>query len=835
MIISRSQSASTSVEVLPSQNLEPSVPITAPATESQEAHLQRSYAHDATVVLVGGRGTGKSSLAVIASTFLQRPCIDADDYFRQKTGISRTQYKERDGATNYARLEPRIMQSMLSTHSTGYVIVCGPSAISNHGRQLLMKYAETHPVVHILRGIESALRYLGIADHALFTRLHDRSELFFRSVANCEFYNLSEEFEALGAGDSWHETSGGFAKMRRFEYPFLRLKGVEAEFIRFLRITFKESRSQQHQISSGDRYDLASILRSSHTYVLSLSLSELQARVVTEEGFNCGADAFELKVDLLCHDEEGVSSVPASLLEEISRLVAIVRRYFDGPIIYHVETPSDRPVRAISVTRSIAEDGLRYLELLKHGLRLAPEFITVNLKWVNQDVLNLLGTRRGIRLISHFHDQIPGSGGWDSHSRHATYNRALSMRCDMVRLTQPATCTEDNFDVLRFVNYISQTKAADGTSPYLIAYNTGVLGRISCCFNKIFTPVYSQEVQENAAFFSSRDLIPSLTLQQAQHSLYSCFLHNSLKFWIVGNDVSYSLSPAMHNAAHRSCGLPHQFGICQISSITELQDLAKDPYLGGCSIAQGYRVSVLPLLHSMSSHAKALGAVNTLIPIRSSWDPASPPPLSFYHQRNQAGAVIGLYGDNTDWVGIQRCVRQYLSPANVICQESTSLVIGAGAVARASIYALIRLGVPKILIWNRTPENGTALAEHFNRLQSSEDLAKISDAPTKAQETTAHNIRRSNVEFINSLDHEWPLGYRQPTIIVSCVPGRANITLSTKWLKSPTGGVMIDVSLRSSFPAKFQLTNLFIAGIQTSTHTFVDADTQSCTERLGGS
>lgn len=799
MVVSRSHSASTSVEVLPAQLLKPSVPTIPPRIESQEEYLPRSYSLDATVVLVGGRGTGKSSLAVIASTTLQRPCIDADDYFRQETGISRIQYKERDGA-DYARVEPRIMQSMLSAHSTGFVIVCGPSAISNSGRQLLMKFAETHPVIHILRNIESVLKYLGTTDHALFTRLHGRSEPFFRSVANWEFHNLSEEFEALGAGELWDETSRGFATARRFEYPFLRLKRVEAEFIRFLRIIFTAGRSQRHQILTDERYDLASILRSSHTYVLSLSLSELQARVVAEEGFNCGADAFEFKVDLLCHDYESVRTATTSVLEEISRLVAIVRRYFDGPIIYHVETPSDLLIPAISATRSMAEDGLRYLELLRNGLRLAPEFITVNLQWANQDVLDLLATRRGSRLIGHFHDQIPGTGGWDSRSRHTVYNRALSMRCDLVRLTQPATCTEDNFDVLRFINYISHTKPADGTSPYLIAYNTGILGRISCCFNKIFTPVYSQEVKKDTAVFSSHVLTPSLTLQQAQHSLYSCFLHNSLKFWIVGKDVSYSLSPAMHNAAYRSCGLPHKFGICQMSWITELQDLLKDPYLGGCSVAQGYRVSVLPMLHSMSSHAKAIGAVNTLVPIRSSWDPSSPPPLSFYHQRNQAGPVIGLYGDNTDWIGIQRCICQYLSPANVIREESTSLVIGAGAVARASIYALIRLGVPKILIWNRTPENGKALAEHFNHLQSSGSLANISDMLYNARETTAHGICRSDVGIINSLDHEWPLGYRQPTIIVSCVPGRANITLSSKWLKSPTGGVMIDVSLRDFIP-----------------------------------
>jgi shikimate 5-dehydrogenase/shikimate kinase len=806
-------------------------------TDVPEAPSPSQFSHRASIVLVGGKGAGKSSLAVIASTTLNRSCIDGDDYFHQKTGMSRSQYKQKNGTAEYARLELRIMHSLLYHHTTDSVIVFGISSITTRGGQLLVKYAKTHPVIHVVRDLKSVLRHLGTSDQGRITRLHDLSEPFFRSVANCEFHNLSEDFEAMKAGRPWHETSAGHAPMRRSEYPFLRLKRVEVEFMRFLHIVLGERMFQQHQPYFEDSYDLAWMLRSSHTYVLSLSLSELQGRVVVEEGFNCGADAFELRVDFHCPDNENVPSSSISMLEDISRLFAVLRRHFDGPIIYHVETSCDLPISASYSPRSSAEDTQRYLELLRHGLRLAPEFITVNLKWADPDVLGLLATRNNIKLIGHYHNSSPWTGAWNSPSQYAMYDRALSMRCDLVRLTQPATSAEDNFDALQFANRINRSKPANSTSPYLSAYNTGTLGRTSCCFNQIFTPICSQEAQQqNVELCDGHDLSPSLTLQQAQKSIYSGFVHNSLKFWVVGTDVSYSLSPAMHNAAYKSCGIPHQFGIRQISDITELQGLVKDPHLGGCSIAEGFRISILPLLHSMSPHAKAIGAVNTLIPIRTYfWDPAEPPPLSFYHQRNQAGPVVGLYGDNTDWIGIQRCVRQFLSPANAICQATTALVIGAGAVARASIYALLRLGVQRIMLWNRTPENTTVLAEHFNRFGSNIDSTGDNDTSKEAEMTTASSMCTNRVETINSLDQEWPPGYKQPTVIVSCVPARANLVLPSNWLKSPTGGVVVDVSREKPFQKKFQLITSFIVGIQTSTHSPINADSQPCTKWMGDS
>lgn len=149
----------------------------------------------------------------------------------------------------------------------------------------------------------------------------------------------------------------------------------------------------------------------------------------------------------------------------------------------------------------------------------------------------------------------------------------------------------------------------------------------------------------------------------------------------------------MHNVAFAKLGLPHKYLIAEKNNIEEYQAVLNGPTFGGASIARPFKVDIIRYLRKLSKHAHAIGAVNTII-----------------------STPTGPVGENTDWKAIRTCILRGLSPENAITSSTMALIIGAGGVARAAIYALNHLGVTKIGIANRTRANAEQLVREMSML-----------------------------------------------------------------------------------------------------------------------
>lgn len=158
---------------------------------------------------------------------------------------------------------------------------------------------------------------------------------------------------------------------------------------------------------------------------------------------------------------------------------------------------------------------------------------------------------------------------------------------------------------------------------------------------------------------------------------------------VIGNPISHSLSPVMHEAALRATG---KAGI-YLPLLVEEKRLAQAIYgaqaLGftGLNVTVPFKEKVIPYLTSLTPEAQRIQSVNT---------------ISF-----QGDQIIG---HSTDGPGFMRAVESELA---IDFTGKTILVIGAGGAARAIVAELSKFPCRLVLV-NRTLERATKLAHDLS-------------------------------------------------------------------------------------------------------------------------
>ncbi|KAL6916279.1 hypothetical protein FSST1_007774 [Fusarium sambucinum] len=724
------------------------------------------YAPDASIALIGMRGSGLSTLAVLASSTLGFRVLDADQYFYKVTGLSRAAYKSANGISQYRQEELQLMRSMLFENLTGAIIVCGPGAVEGKGKEWLAEFAKEHLIIYVLRDADDIQRHLRVFDLDTIRDLIRRATPAYRRLSSFEYYNISDTSIRKSTSPSRGDLSPSA----------LALKNVEKDFINLIHGIVKRDDSYgkykaRHSLSS------LPLVSRSFTYALSIPLTTLTTLMSELRDFDIEADAVELTIPMstVCKDGHELDDTTA---DHISRQVSVIRKNICLPIIYQVSS-YDR--------HQVSTD--EYFRLLNHGLRLGPEYLCVNLEFDTAKIQALVSSKGQTKIIGHYSASDDGDDGWDSPKQWDMVQRAQTLGCDILRVCKKATCLADNFSVQHFVHRVKSSQQY--TIP-IIAYNTGLLGRMSCYTNSILSPVTHPHVRKLAPGCPSSSL---LTVQEAQRAAFASFLLDDQFFGIYGNNTSQSLSPAMHEAAFNLLGMPHHYNIYTKDSMDELFEMVKDVKFGGASITAPFKTAVIPKMDFLSEEAKAIGAVNTMICLKS-------PTVGSLLDRNTAGPTVALFGENTDWIGIHTCVQRNLSPINAVRRRTTGLIVGAGGMARAAAYAFIRLGIKNIVVHNRTRSKAEELIAQFKSQRNNTNLQNKTN-PSASQRNSESPDRMTEPVFkiLDSKNDTWPEEFSLPTIIVSCIAtkdidGKCSVdtSLPEDWLSSPTGGVVVELS-----------------------------------------
>jgi 3-dehydroquinate dehydratase/shikimate dehydrogenase len=262
----------------------------------------------------------------------------------------------------------------------------------------------------------------------------------------------------------------------------------------------------------------------------------------------------------------------------------------------------------------------------------------------------------------------------------ATYARMCEQDPDIIKIAVTAQQPSDNLRVLRLIK--------DAPHP-TIAHCMGELGMCSRLLSLQYGAPFTY-----AAFNKERSFAPGLpSLRELQKVYFAEQIDVHTKvFGVIGDPVSHSLSPLIHNRALRHLGINAMYVPFQVPR-GELpgfvQAFAEVP-VRGYSVTIPHKEPAARLAAHRETAVEMIGAANTLI-----------------------AAEGGFTAYNTDAQAAVESLRAHLPqdqagvPAPLASR--TVLVLGAGGVARAVAHGVHAEGAA-VTIANRTLEHGQQLA-----------------------------------------------------------------------------------------------------------------------------
>lgn len=643
--------------------------------EKETENIKR--ASSKSIFIIGMRGAGKTTLGAVAASILNRTFIDLDSLLEEESRRTIPEIIKESGWEEFRKIELHILKKVIKEKPTNHVFACGGGLVETpEARQILIKYGcSGGMVIHVHRGIDRVVEFLNVdKTRPAYTEdmigVWRRREPWYKECSNFQYYS---------------------PRVSPQELPL-----VEADFARFLKVVTGTSNFHEK------------ILRKERSFFLSLTYPHLATAIKTIPAVVVGSDAVELRVDLL-RDSTSTNDVPS--VHYVVEQLALLRSLTQLPVIFTIRTQS----QGGKFPDSAHEEALGlYNAALRGGL----EYVDLEITWPESMISKVTESKGYTKIIASHHD-VSGSNSWANGSWVVYYNKALQ-HGDIIKLVGQAKSLEDNYALEKFRDWAKATKTP------LIAINMGEKGKLSRILNKFLAPVTHPVLPFKAA--------PG-QLSVAEINLGRSLLGDlrTKQFYLFGNPVQHSRSPALHNTLFQGLGLPHNYGLYETAEVgDDVKSLLSSPDFGGASVTIPHKLAIIPLLDSISADAKAIGAVNTIIPT------------------TKDGKRI-LHGDNTDWVGIKTT----LIRANAPSAPASALVVGAGGTSRAAVYALHKMGYHPIYLANRTPEKLQELVSHFPAeynlvtITSVEEAKGLSIKPIVAISTVPGNAPiASNLEAI---------------------------------------------------------------------------------------
>ena len=161
------------------------------------------------------------------------------------------------------------------------------------------------------------------------------------------------------------------------------------------------------------------------------------------------------------------------------------------------------------------------------------------------------------------------------------------------------------------------------------------------------------------------------------------------RYAVIGNPIAHSKSPVIHAAFARQCGqdIAYEAILGPLDGFRATVEAFRQASGKGMNVTVPFKLEALELADKPTERARLAGAVNTL---RFDSD--------------------GVFGDNTDGIGLVRDIRDRLGFA---LRNKRILILGAGGAARGVVLPLLEEGPAQLAIANRSVEKAVVLKTQF--------------------------------------------------------------------------------------------------------------------------
>jgi 3-dehydroquinate dehydratase/shikimate dehydrogenase len=343
---------------------------------------------------------------------------------------------------------------------------------------------------------------------------------------------------------------------------------------------------------------------------------------------------------------------------------------------------AEKPLPTIITCRAIGEGGMRHvddairLRLLVEGARGAADYCDIEA--AHYESAARLSPELS-RLIVSYHNFDETPADIDS-----IYDRVCSLPAAVHKIVTKAASISDTLAIFRLLD----RARAEGRD--LIAMAMGEAGLIT----RVLGPA-SGGFLTYAALARGRESAPGQPDCEEMTRLYRVghVSPDTIITGIIGNPVSHSASPAIHNAAFGALGLDSIYLPLKVDNVARFFKRFVSPAtremrwsLRGLSVTSPHKSAIIPLLDALDPIAARIGAVNTVVIERES-----------------------TKGHNTDARG---AIAPLDSVAALELERARCAVVGAGGAARAVVYGLAERKAD-VTIFARDLQKARALADQF--------------------------------------------------------------------------------------------------------------------------